>query len=91
MGPTGQDAEHYVREAERCSALGATAPNVTVARRWRALADQYIVLAEAVAARTRRAVHRRMAMQQAVQVPQDRRIPMPDLAIGGPPAATGAG
>jgi len=57
--------EHYVREAERCCELGASAPNATTARRWRALADQYIVLAEAVAARTRR----RMGMRRAVEAP----------------------
>ena len=61
------DAEHYVREAERCSELGAATPNATIARRWRALADQYIVLAEAIAVRTRRAAVRRMGLQQAVQ------------------------
>ena len=61
------DAEHYVREAERCSELGEVAPNATIARRWRALADQYIVLAEAIAVRTRRAAVRRMGLQQAVQ------------------------
>ena len=63
MDRTEPNPEHYVREAERCSDLGASAPNATIARRWRALADQYIVLAEAIAARTRR----RMGMQQAVQ------------------------
>ena len=67
MSSAEPDAEHYVREAERCSDLGAVAPNATIAPRWRALADQYIVLAEAIAARTRRAAVRRLGIQQAVQ------------------------
>jgi hypothetical protein len=58
------DAEHYVREAERCSELGASTPNARTARRWRALADQYIVLAEAIAVRTRR----RLGVRQAAQI-----------------------
>lgn len=70
MDRTEPNVEHYVREAERCSDLGASAPNATIARRWRALADQYIVLAEAIAARTRRAAAERMGMRQAVEFPQ---------------------
>lgn len=67
MDRTEPNPDHYVREADRCSELGASAPNATVAERWRSLADQYIVLAEAIAARTRRAAVRRMGMRQAVE------------------------
>jgi hypothetical protein len=65
-----EHAEHYVKEAERCSELGATAPNAEIARRWRALADQYIILAEAIAARARRAAVRRTTMGQTLQIPR---------------------
>ena len=63
------EAEHYLNEAQRCRDLAGNAPNGRLARRWNELADQYIILAEAITAR-RRVQSSRTAMQQPVQAPQ---------------------
>lgn len=64
------EVEHYLEEAHRCRDLAAVAPNAPLARRWNELADQYIILAEAIAARTRIRVSRTSMQQQAAQMPQ---------------------
>ena len=64
------EAEHYVNEAQRCRDLAGNAPNARLARRWNELADQYIILAEAIAARRRVRSSRTAMQQQAVQAPQ---------------------
>ena len=40
------DEGYYIREAQRCRDLAATAPDSGRARRWHKLADDYSVLAE---------------------------------------------
>ena len=62
------DSEYYRSEVERCRELAAAVPGTEFARRWRALADQYAILAEEVdAADTGRVPILRMPMQQAQQ------------------------
>jgi hypothetical protein len=40
------DQGYYIREAQRCRELAATAPDSKTARRWKKLADDYSILAE---------------------------------------------
>jgi len=57
------DEGYYIREAQRCRELAATAPDSKTARRWNRLADDYAILAEELDAH----IHHRIPL---LRVPQ---------------------
>jgi hypothetical protein len=61
------DEGYYLREAQRCQELAASAPDNKSARRWHKLADDYAILAERLDAHIH---HRRARMPQPVQQQQ---------------------
>jgi hypothetical protein len=71
------DASYYRDEARRCLELAASAPDSKTAKRWRRLADEYVVLAEERAAsETGRTPLLRTPMQeQPVQQQQSKTQP----------------
>jgi hypothetical protein len=61
---------YYRREAERCRKLATHTPNADMANRWRALADDYEKLADALEAQEAMPPQRISMQQQPMQQQQ---------------------